>query len=106
MIGQPLPDVFRAARCATHPDPDLWFRCDQVSRARAKSECRLCPALEACRELGRRETWGVWGGQIAGGPANRDGSLDRMLRAEGKYEPDRYESVTFTAHDARNEQAS
>ena len=47
-------------------DPELFFAesPDDVETARAL--CRECPARAACLSgaLGRREPWGVWGGEL------------------------------------------
>ena len=45
---------------------DLWFADSPVDLERAKSLCQQCPARLACLNgaLERRETWGVWGGEI------------------------------------------
>ncbi len=43
------------------------FFSDQIDDiARAKSICQACPLLVPCLDgaLGRREPWGVWGGQL------------------------------------------
>ncbi|HUQ40214.1 MAG TPA: WhiB family transcriptional regulator [Acidimicrobiales bacterium] len=45
---------------------DLFFSEQIDDIARAKQICTTCPVMEACFEgaLGRREPWGVWGGQL------------------------------------------
>lgn len=45
---------------------DLWFSDVPTELDRAKSLCQQCPARRACLAgaLERRETWGVWGGEI------------------------------------------
>jgi WhiB family transcriptional regulator, redox-sensing transcriptional regulator len=45
---------------------DLWFADDPDDLARAKALCQDCPARRACLAgaLERRESWGVWGGEI------------------------------------------
>jgi WhiB family redox-sensing transcriptional regulator len=47
-------------------DPDLWFAACPGQVERAKALCTGCPVQEGCLTgaLERRETWGVWGGQL------------------------------------------
>jgi hypothetical protein len=39
---------------------------DPAQADRAVAICRDCPVAAQCREAGRREPAGVWGGQVAG----------------------------------------
>jgi WhiB family transcriptional regulator, redox-sensing transcriptional regulator len=45
---------------------DLWFAENPSELEIAKSLCQDCPARRACLAgaLERRESWGVWGGEI------------------------------------------
>jgi WhiB family redox-sensing transcriptional regulator len=45
---------------------DLWFSERPSELEEAKSLCQDCPARRACLAgaLERRESWGVWGGEI------------------------------------------
>jgi WhiB family redox-sensing transcriptional regulator len=54
-----------ALPCQVH-DPDLWFADAPSDLERAKALCGGCPARLACLTgaIGRRESAGVWGGQI------------------------------------------
>jgi WhiB family transcriptional regulator, redox-sensing transcriptional regulator len=47
-------------------DPELWFADKPADLEAAKELCQDCPARVACLSgaLERRETWGVWGGEI------------------------------------------
>ena len=47
-------------------DPELWFAEHPNAIAYAKSLCAECPVREACLAgaLERRETAGVWGGEL------------------------------------------
>src|SRR5258708_7602930 len=47
-------------------DPGLFFAESPEDVEGAKVLCRGCPARMACRAgaLGRREPWGVWGGEL------------------------------------------
>ena len=47
-------------------DPELWFAESPAHVEDAKALCLPCPLREACLAgaLGRREPWGVWGGQL------------------------------------------
>jgi WhiB family redox-sensing transcriptional regulator len=51
--------------CWRH-DPDLWFAETPALLESAKQLCTGCPARAACLAgaIGRREPWGVWGGEI------------------------------------------
>ncbi|MGH3564575.1 MAG: WhiB family transcriptional regulator [Pseudonocardia sp.] len=51
--------------CRTH-DPDLWFAEAPAELERAKQLCGGCPVRSAClaAALARRESCGVWGGEI------------------------------------------
>src|SRR5215471_10447433 len=47
-------------------DPELFFAESPDDVEAAKALCRDCPARAACLAgaLGRREPWGVWGGEL------------------------------------------
>src|SRR5215470_5479657 len=47
-------------------DPELFFAESPDDVKAAKALCRECPARAACLAgaLGRREPWGVWGGEL------------------------------------------
>jgi WhiB family redox-sensing transcriptional regulator len=47
-------------------DSDLWFSDSPAELQMAKVLCQGCPAIRACLAgaLERRETYGVWGGEI------------------------------------------
>jgi WhiB family transcriptional regulator, redox-sensing transcriptional regulator len=47
-------------------DPELFFAESPQDVEQAKAMCRGCPARMACLAgaLGRREPWGVWGGEL------------------------------------------
>ncbi len=51
--------------CRIH-DPDLWFAESPADLERAKQLCSGCPVRAAClaAALDRRESCGVWGGEI------------------------------------------
>ena len=56
------------AACAGKPT-EWWFPPDYVDEWRrddlvrqAKAICAICPVKDECEELGRRESYGVWGG--------------------------------------------
>lgn len=51
--GTPVP-------CET--DSELWFAGDRIGRSVAARRCQRCPLLRPCREIGRGQRWGVWGG--------------------------------------------
>jgi WhiB family transcriptional regulator, redox-sensing transcriptional regulator len=46
--------------------PDLFFAESPQDVEQAKALCRGCPARIACLTgaLGRREPWGIWGGEL------------------------------------------
>jgi hypothetical protein len=50
-------------------DPELWFVDDSDREAVefAKSLCRTCPVMDACREAAfvTRQDWGIWGATTA-----------------------------------------
>ena len=50
------------ASCTTHPEPDLWTSGNPADKARAMRVCAGCPVRTRCREAGRAETYGIWGG--------------------------------------------
>lgn len=64
-----LTDVQQQAVCANHKDKDLWFSSVPSEREEAKRLCHTCPLALACRQLGKQQTHGVWGGL--------DGSVER-----------------------------
>jgi WhiB family transcriptional regulator, redox-sensing transcriptional regulator len=47
-------------------DPELFFAESPQDVEQAKALCRGCPARIACLTgaLGRREPWGIWGGEL------------------------------------------
>nr|WP_308820105.1 WhiB family transcriptional regulator [Pseudonocardia alni] len=47
-------------------EADLWFAENPVEVERAKTLCQECPRRRKCLEAAqeRRETWGVWGGEL------------------------------------------
>src|SRR6516164_11750732 len=47
-------------------DPEMFFAESPDEVEAAKALCRECPARAACLAgaLGRREPWGVWGGEL------------------------------------------
>jgi WhiB family transcriptional regulator, redox-sensing transcriptional regulator len=62
-------------------DADLWFAERPDDLARAKALCLQCPARLACLAgaLERRESWGVWGGEIF-----VDGAIVAYKRGRGR----------------------
>jgi len=52
------------ARCATVPDPDIFFPDRTTPADEALAICIRCPVMLACRTyaLGAQERDGVWGG--------------------------------------------
>ena len=62
------PEWFATARCndGVGTLASLFFSEDLSEIARAKAICGLCPANEDCLNaaVGRREPWGVWGGEL------------------------------------------
>ena len=55
-----------AAGLRTHcSDPgtsELWLSEIEAERAEAVKLCRGCPVLVECRDVGKFQTWGCWGG--------------------------------------------
>lgn len=51
--------------CRTY-DPEVFFAESPADVEYAKSLCQTCPLREPCLEgaKGRREPWGVWGGEL------------------------------------------
>ncbi len=64
LLGQPR-HVADLLPCRVQ-DPDLWFGETPAELEQAKAFCAGCPAMQACLTgaIGRREPWGVWGGEI------------------------------------------
>ena len=69
LLGPAFDPVWRRSRaelpCRVQ-DSDLWFAETPTELEQAKALCADCPARVGCLAgaLGRREPWGVWGGQI------------------------------------------
>ena len=47
--------------CSTYPSK--WMSDDRDERESAAAECATCPVLNACRDAGTDEEFGVWGGE-------------------------------------------
>lgn len=47
-------------------NPELWFAEAPSDVEHAKELCQACPVRTLCLDgaLGRREPWGVWGGEL------------------------------------------
>jgi hypothetical protein len=51
------------AECATWPDPDIWYRDDNLRDARLAIEiCHTCPLQAQCAADNLHEVDGIWGG--------------------------------------------
>jgi WhiB family redox-sensing transcriptional regulator len=83
----PLAKTAPEVPCRTE-DADLWFAERPADLARAKALCMECPARLACLAgaLERRESWGVWGGEIF-----VDGNVVAYKRGRGR--PRRDETI-------------
>jgi hypothetical protein len=53
-------------------DPDLWFSERKADQAKAMETCLSCPLMVACRELGEKEEYGIWGGVLSTHPIPDD----------------------------------
>lgn len=51
----------QTAVCSTS-DPELWFSDRKRDKAAARELCMTCPLLADCRELGKTQEYGIWGG--------------------------------------------
>lgn len=49
----------------------MWTSEDPDDLADAAEACGACPVLDVCREAGRYEKWGAWGGAVRGTPRER-----------------------------------
>lgn len=54
--------MWAGALCAADPVPDDWYATTGQEVARAVRVCAQCPLVDACRDAGEGETFGVWGG--------------------------------------------
>jgi hypothetical protein len=72
------------AACATHVDPDLWFRDDREGKAEARAICAECPVLKQCRDKALKD-WVGYGYVIAGMDARQ---LRTARNKAGIPEPD------------------
>jgi hypothetical protein len=43
-------------------EPELWFSDDRADKVRAKAICLTCPLLAECRDYGKTQEYGIWGG--------------------------------------------
>ena len=66
--------------CRQH-DPELFFAESTTTTEYAKSLCHTCPMRLACLRgaLERRESWGVWGGEVF-----VDGQVVAQKRGRGR----------------------
>jgi hypothetical protein len=49
--------------CSDPSLSELWLSEHEAERAEAVKLCRGCPVLLECREVGKYQTWGVFGGR-------------------------------------------
>ncbi|MBB1482354.1 hypothetical protein H5392_00580 [Tessaracoccus sp. MC1865] len=49
----------------------MWTSDDPEALADAAEACGTCPVLDVCRDAGRGERWGAWGGVVRGTPRAR-----------------------------------
>lgn len=52
-------------------DPDLFFPLAGSNGLAAQRICGTCPVLETCKEAGRDELYGIWGGTSVEGRRDR-----------------------------------
>lgn len=118
MTTSSLSDPYEGAICR-EVGGDLWYSPNPDEREQARQLClgrravpgrtgaaKPCPALLACREAGKHERWGIWGGKPAGGAANMDMIHARTLERELAEAANRDRLVTFPAPRAGEAQAS
>jgi DNA-binding NarL/FixJ family response regulator len=43
-------------------EPDLWFSSKRSDKAEAEAACLSCPLMRDCREYGKSQEFGIWGG--------------------------------------------
>ncbi len=46
-------------------DPEVFFSVQREELAEAAELCTGCPVFRLCREAGKFEAWGVWGGRVS-----------------------------------------
>ena len=82
-------------------DADLWFAEAPAELERAKYLCGDCPVRASCLAgaLARRETWGVWGGEIF-----EKGVIVERKRPRGR--PRKHPVVPTTARTPSSQQSS
>lgn len=71
----------RAPKCSD--SPDLWFSDREADKREAKAICLTCPLLAECREYGKTQEHGIWGGIEAtpnDTPSPTAAQLDRAQR--------------------------
>jgi WhiB family redox-sensing transcriptional regulator len=63
-------------------DPELWFSDSKADKVKAKAICLTCPLLADCREYGKSQEFGIWGGVEATPDGDRVSvaQLDREYR--------------------------
>lgn len=62
-------------------DPDKWFSDEPADVEQAQAACAGCPLDLACREQGRSEEYGVWGGIYRHPDTTQQERLGRILIA-------------------------
>jgi hypothetical protein len=44
-------------------DSDLFLSESEAERTEAIKLCRGCPVIDPCRDVGKFQSWGIWGGR-------------------------------------------
>jgi hypothetical protein len=57
-----LAAVGQRTHCSDPTTHDLWLSESESERAVAAGLCRRCPVILECREVGKYQSWGVFGG--------------------------------------------
>lgn len=75
-----------------------WISEDRAENAAAAKLCRACPVLASCREAGRAQLSGVWGGHLRRQFTTDDGDAEVCSASQGQ--PARMACATPTSRDS------
>lgn len=82
--------------CKSHENPDLWYSDRKREQRKAIELCGTCPFQLKCRELGKGEEFGIWGGVLAA-PETAETSPHQLVIRQRRVLVEKYTDQGLTA---------